>query len=235
MSEIKNRCYYCGKPKTSMEHVPPKVFFPDKKYRLNNTDYRKNLITVPSCDEHNSAKSNLDELLFTVITMSASSNKYGQYLFSEKAVDKVVFRSHHIFNSIFNSTKSALISRDQEKSSKPTLICNIDKNKLDDCFTHIAKGIYFYHFKQVYTHSIEIHYQFQIFTSANTEKMNYELEEINRSINKMLSAIEKHGENPDIFYYKILEEKPETLLLQLSFYEFTKVDIFFNRTNKNDS
>jgi hypothetical protein len=55
MGEVKRRrahCAYCGAPKVSEDHVPPKNLFP--------TD-RTNLITVPACYEHNGNRSGLDE------------------------------------------------------------------------------------------------------------------------------------------------------------------------------
>jgi hypothetical protein len=55
MGEAKRRrahCAYCGAPKVSEDHVPPKNIF--------SAD-RKNLITVPSCYEHNGKWSDLDE------------------------------------------------------------------------------------------------------------------------------------------------------------------------------
>jgi len=55
MGEAKRRrehCAYCGAPKVSDDHVPPKNIF--------SAD-RKNLITVPSCYEHNGKWSDLDE------------------------------------------------------------------------------------------------------------------------------------------------------------------------------
>src|ERR1700730_2480473 len=46
-------CYWCGRPASSREHVPPLSFFPTGK--------RTGLITVPSCYDHNEALSALDE------------------------------------------------------------------------------------------------------------------------------------------------------------------------------
>ena len=54
-----DKCYYCGEPAMSEEHVPPKCLFPEQKD--TGKDYRKNLITVPSCDKHNAGKSCDDE------------------------------------------------------------------------------------------------------------------------------------------------------------------------------
>lgn len=50
-----NKCYYCGLPATNIEHIPAKS--------LLNGYSGLNLLTVPSCNEHNNSKSSLDELI----------------------------------------------------------------------------------------------------------------------------------------------------------------------------
>src|SRR5262249_34174537 len=45
-------CAYCGAASTGVDHVPPRNLF---------TSSRTNLITVPACDDHNRAYSQLDE------------------------------------------------------------------------------------------------------------------------------------------------------------------------------
>jgi hypothetical protein len=45
-------CAFCGAPAVSVDHLPPRSLFPGDKI---------NLITVPSCEEHNGKRSGLDE------------------------------------------------------------------------------------------------------------------------------------------------------------------------------
>jgi hypothetical protein len=63
MGEAKRRrahCAYCPAPSVSVDHVPPQsIFFVD----------RTNLITVPSCHEHNSSRSELDESFRNYVAM----------------------------------------------------------------------------------------------------------------------------------------------------------------------
>jgi hypothetical protein len=68
-------CYMCEAPKTSDEHVPPKCLFPEQKDSPDGKDYRKNLITVPSCDIHNSAKSQEDEYFLMYMATNAFANQ----------------------------------------------------------------------------------------------------------------------------------------------------------------
>ena len=58
----KNNCYMCDSYAVTVEHVPPACLFPEKK-DSKDIDFRKNLITVPSCEIHNSKKSDDDEFL----------------------------------------------------------------------------------------------------------------------------------------------------------------------------
>ena len=60
-------CYMCDEESTSSEHVPPKCLFPEQKDLPEGVDLRKSLITVPSCDLHNSKKSNDDEYYSIVL------------------------------------------------------------------------------------------------------------------------------------------------------------------------
>ncbi len=59
-------CYMCRAPATSREHAPPKSFFP--------LAYRTNLVTVPSCDEHNLENSEDVEYVRNVISGQRSTN-----------------------------------------------------------------------------------------------------------------------------------------------------------------
>ena len=63
------KCYWCGRDATSREHVPPKCLFPEDKdiKSIYKGTFRRSLITVPSCDEHNLAKSHDDEYLMVCL------------------------------------------------------------------------------------------------------------------------------------------------------------------------
>src|SRR5207244_12042286 len=69
-------CYMCESPATSREHVPPKNLFPEAK-DTGGKDYRLNLITVPSCDLHNSAKNLDDEFLMFSLAGIVGNNSIG--------------------------------------------------------------------------------------------------------------------------------------------------------------
>ena len=67
---MESTCYMCDAPATSREHVPPRCLFPD------DPAFRKNLIRVPSCDEHNMRKAKDDELLRNVLVCAPGNNDH---------------------------------------------------------------------------------------------------------------------------------------------------------------
>lgn len=75
-------CYMCAATATSREHAPPRCLFPE--FKEVAVDLRKNLITVPSCDRHNSEKSKDDEFLRSVIVMMIGNNAFAEHVFMRK-------------------------------------------------------------------------------------------------------------------------------------------------------
>jgi len=69
-------CYACNKPATTKEHAPPSSFFPQ--------NHRTNLITVPSCPEHNVDNSKDVEYARNVITTMFGVNEVGERHFADK-------------------------------------------------------------------------------------------------------------------------------------------------------
>lgn len=144
--ESKKECYFCGKASTSSEHVPPKNLFPtDPKYRYN-------LITVPSCDEHNSKKSDLDNRM--LIFFSGVNKK----VFYEKdfkcLMDKTIramMRDIKLFNGMtddakFFRKKDKGLSLIANNPSNTEVKINYDDHKFyQEC---ILRGIYYKTYNQ---------------------------------------------------------------------------------------
>jgi hypothetical protein len=83
-------CYMCDAPATSKEHVPPKCIFPEGRI------YRKNLIQVPSCNEHNSRKSKADEYLKFILTAGGGMNELASSVFQGSVMRSFDYRPHLI-------------------------------------------------------------------------------------------------------------------------------------------
>jgi hypothetical protein len=77
-SASSKQCYACTKSATTKEHAPPFSFFP--------AGQRTNLITVPSCPEHNNDNSKDVEYARNVISTMFGVNAIGQQLFADKSI-----------------------------------------------------------------------------------------------------------------------------------------------------
>jgi len=71
-------CYACDQPATTKEHAPPSSFFPEGE--------RNNLITVPSCAEHNNATSKDVEYARNIISVMFGVNEIGERHFADKTL-----------------------------------------------------------------------------------------------------------------------------------------------------
>jgi len=71
-SSKKRECYACTAPASDREHVPAKSFFP--------SGMRGNLLTVPSCREHNGGYSKDVEYVRNMIVCREGLNSVGQQM-----------------------------------------------------------------------------------------------------------------------------------------------------------
>jgi hypothetical protein len=222
--EKDNICYICRNKATSREHVPPLCLFPESKDVLG-LNFRKNLITVPSCDEHNSKKSGDDEFLMVSIAGIVGNNFLGYYHTKTK-IDRALRRKSKNFlnKAIIRNSKASII--ELGKGNKfPVLYGNPDFERLIKCFENIAYGLYFHEHNESFIGNIKMLLGFLKYVDSNDDTMikfvrrRFELEEL---------ALEIKGKNPDIFKYQFCKpDKFGLIALKLSFYKATEVFISF--------
>lgn len=221
-------CYFCGDPKTGKEHVPAKVFFPNAKNSRTQTNQRNNLITVPSCDEHNTGKSDLDEYLFAVISMNCLVNSDGQHIGSTKTL-RSLQRNNKSFRDYIGSHQSVLLKDMSTGEFSRSIAFEVDDNKLQIACDYISKAVYFSHYKKRFIGKTEAKAEFLVFSGKDVGAINNELEAIRIKIKLYFKNIEKFGQNQEIFYYQIIEEEGNNeILLRLCFYEKAYINIFMS-------
>jgi hypothetical protein len=124
----------CDAPATSQEHAPPACLFPEQS--SIGRDLRKNLITVPSCDLHNSKKSEDDEFLRATICLSAAGISPAATHNFQGNVLRGASRSPAKYSAF---APRANVLTPPEKSAFKT-----DRSRFDRCVEHIAKAICFH-------------------------------------------------------------------------------------------
>jgi hypothetical protein len=133
----KRSCYWCKQPATSLEHVPPKCLFPVANDTADGTSHREQLITVPSCDLHNGAKSDDDEYLLCVLAFNILNNPVGQ----QQAVSKVLRalkQAPRLAERVLGKAKEITIEDTTSGQLDSTLAFKIEDRRLQSAFEHIV-------------------------------------------------------------------------------------------------
>jgi hypothetical protein len=138
MSLVKT-CYSCDNPGTTIEHVPPKCIFPDKKYLPKGMkDLRKNLITVPSCEEHNTSKSSDDEYFGCLLSASADS-ALAFHLFSAKWHKALLDGKSNVLKTVLKDNKQVILP-----DGNDTISFRVDMKRIERVLVAMSKGLYYH-------------------------------------------------------------------------------------------
>lgn len=201
----------CDDPATSREHVPPRCFFP-KSIHSSGKNFRKNLITVPACEAHNSQKSKDDEYLLYLISSNYENNQEGLRHFLIKT--RRSFERHpNLLRDFFFRDELFPIQVD----GQPSLAFSFDPLRFENAFNCMARAIYFHYFKTKWDEQLQI-----IVASGFVTPTQGDFQKQNAWLQKLKSAdfgTPKYGENQEIFYCQFLEDENHILRLRMVFYE----------------
>ncbi len=216
------RCYRCGGPATSREHYPPKAFFPRRS--------GLQLKTVPSCDEHNNAKSADDQYLLAHIVMNASrEGNLARDAFMEKVLPQVK-KSSGYAAILLNGSRSL---EDGSRAYK------VDVARIDRVFDSICHATFFAHFNKPFDDSKHaMHHLYPDFFSDDSEynKRNSEAKtQFSDFIEEYSPAITRHAQVvndlPVYSYQLVAPAKDETSITILhNFYGMFNVISLLTRT-----
>lgn len=213
---IEQQCYMCERIAISREHVPPLCLFPEIK-DTKGINFRKNLITVPSCDLHNSKKSTNDEFLMLCLSGLIRNNPVGSFHQLSKAnralkrknkdfIEKEILRNHKYKKIRTTDGKFRVVS-----------IGNPNTDRIIECLEHIAFGLYYHEFKEGFQGEIVTILEFIEYSENNSQTFKKFLKRRFEIENKLNCEIK--GDNPEVFYYQFYKPDEFGLIaLKLVFY-----------------
>ncbi len=144
-------CFYCGGPATSVDHVPPRCFFPkDKDLPADVAAVRKNLITVPACDAHNGKYSSDDEIASLVVRLPYQANALGQQDFLKKGF-RTIEKSKGVVPSLFQKIEVLQLPDGREV---PTI--EFDAMRVNRVMERVARGLFFHDFGRCWTLELSV-------------------------------------------------------------------------------
>ncbi|MEI1279656.1 hypothetical protein V6Z05_15105 [Leptospira venezuelensis] len=223
---IENKCYFCGKEATSREHVPPQCLFPQKE-KSELRDLKRNLITVPSCDVHNSNKSHDDEYLKFILTTNIRRNSHSINQFNGKVL-RGINRDPKKYATFLLHPKRVLIYDPKNRKTYSSLSYKIDTNRMQKIIELISYGLYYHDYKDIFFGSMEVILNGAIFGGDRSANLNNELFKLEAKMNSYFNSIIDKGENPEIFKYSFLELSNSDYLLRIVFYETFTIIVLLN-------
>ncbi len=216
-------CYFCGKEATTVEHVPPKAIFPRSKDSPDGRDYRKQLITVPSCEEHNTEKSREDEYLLYVLAMSLPSNGVAKHQFLTKIM-RAIQRRPSLIERLTSQNQEVFVHDTVAGTKFKTVAIQPDESRLVGIFKSIAKGIYFHEKRIPWTGTVKVLIEFML--SLDDPVANQRQHHLVEMLDNMLEKKPLKGSNPDVFGYHFIETDG-LVIARLHFYGNSKVSLVF--------
>jgi len=220
-------CYYCGHPATSWEHVPPKCLFPERKDAFGK-DHRKNLITVPSCDEHNTAKSKEDEFLMACVTSIVGNNGAG-YIQAKTKLNRAIENSNGRLLKETMSEQKAVTWVGPNGAKFPCLVGEVDFARLRNVLEHVARGLFFHATGHRFIGEIGI------LPSARYIKFTKDIDLagsqllVQQMTDKTIHTWPVYGDNPEIFRFHLEPVDPVGLrVMKMVFFRGTEVFAAFH-------
>jgi hypothetical protein len=125
---ITETCYACERLASTVEHCPPKSFFPEGQ--------RHNLMTVGSCEQHNNDNSMDVEYVRNTLTTLWGVNNAGQELFESKTRGSLD-RSPKLLTQTF-STMRPLIYEEQQVG-----VFRLDLDRLTRVFEACVRAVHY--------------------------------------------------------------------------------------------
>jgi hypothetical protein len=189
--------------------VPPACIFPEAK-DSKGIDYRRQLITVPSCSDHNLRSSSDDEYFLASIVASWKNNSTATRQFTTKIL-RVMEKHKALATSLFG------IRRRIRVNGSSTFAYQVDRHRVEREVEKIARGLYFNAFSEPFRGSMQIHLPALLRPDLTEIEGMPDLVDMGEEI---LRNVREEGENRSVFSFKI-GKVPERLLtvLRMRFYE----------------
>lgn len=210
--------------------MPPKCLFPEEKDIKNiySQSFRKNLITVPSCDAHNLAKSHDDEYLMMCLSGKVGNNGVA-YVHTATKGRRAMLRKPGMLKIV----KNGVLKIGEGKF--PFHIVDLDVHRISHSFEAIARALYFH--EEGKNFNGECRVVSRIFFHPSEKKWsNFNIRACELIESEQPDwGINTKGENPQIFTYQFGPvDGFKCQIIALTFYEKTRVFVVLSSMTKEE-
>jgi hypothetical protein len=204
-------CYACESPKTSMEHAPPKCFFPEETDEKGTHLFRRDLIKVPSCNRHNTETSSDDVYALWHLAALDGVNDCGRMV-RENLLQRMAARDwqerggalmHRLWNEVYEIDQGRPIAK-------------VDSQRMLRFLRQCAQAVFFFHTFKKLILPLRV-------TNLGNDFRDFERVEGLRKrqdfFDSEMGGAGLNGSNPDVFHYSISEKSEQgIILIRLVFY-----------------
>lgn len=201
-TEALRTCYICDAAAApgKGEHVPPRCLFPRRP------EFRKSLIRVPSCKEHNLRKSKDDELLRSYLTSAPGVNRLALDVFNEGVMPSFV-RRPYIVETFMRDLRAVRTPHFE------TGAYSLDLSRFEHSIGCIVRGLFFAEFHERLTAKLEI--VWGVLMSPDLSSAPF-FDLIRTWENRFQGGYK--GANPEVFRYSFSFHDESGGLCRLQFY-----------------
>lgn len=158
-------CYMCELEATSVELAPPKCLFSERKDEPDGIDYRVNLITVLSCEKHNSSKSHDDEYPLHMLSGSFTSSPVGLTQFITK-VRRAFEKAPSKASSYIRRYEPILLKRHTDNEWEQSAQVIVEAERLDLVLGNCARALYHHETAKKFVGAVQVIAAFTMYLNA---------------------------------------------------------------------
>jgi hypothetical protein len=204
--------------------VPPKNLFPEAR-DVGGANYRVNLITVPSCDEHNAEKAHDDEFLMVSLAGIIGNNSIGYMHKLGKVARAIRNSANRLLDSVLLEKKEIHRIDLGDNRFHGVIWGTPDLERLRKCFEHIGHGLHQHHFRARFVGRITVLLGYLFHTDHNSKTW---VEFVRERAELDLQDKPRLGSNQGVFYYQVTDpDQFKLFLMRLTFYDGLRVYLAF--------
>ena len=188
-----------------MEHAPPKCFFPEEKDKKGAYLYRKQLIKVPSCDDHNTKKSNDNVYALWHLAPLDGVNRFGRMI-ADTVLQRMADRDWSMRGGAF--ARRILGEFSELDHGRP--VGKVDAKRMLRFLRSCAQAVYFYEKFQKLLGPLRVT---NIGNDFRDSRKSAVLRDRERFFDSEMGNSESKGANPGVFQYSVCEKPDDGIIL----------------------
>ena len=204
--------YMCELPASSREHAPPRCIFPEPKDLEDGSNLRKNLITVPSCDQHNPRFSKDDEYFLVMTTLNIDGNELKTRHFATKVIRALRRSPAFADNTLGEKLPFTLVN------GRPAMGFSIERRRIERVVEKTARAI---HYHSTNGRKLFAPLQIHLPNLRHADGKSAEgMEQLLLLAEELTKGEPWLGDNPEVFRYRVrLDPTDRASFLWMVFYE----------------